>query len=205
MSAADKLVIVENSGSLSGSVTSSLMQSLEWAAEGQSGCSYAFQSYGSSLGVVVDFHVSGQGGLAELGQMPSFQKSMDSGGGGTYLNELLALALSKHLSAHGKLPSAIVYWSDFIDRPPSRGLMDKAASSGESSAWLDLSGVHIICAVAQSGGDLGPGRIWAKGLEKETGARAEALPSEGIVSLMEARELAASTRMGARLKVPPRI
>jgi hypothetical protein len=189
MSAAEKLVIVENSGSLAGLIEHSLLRGLESAAGGQAGCSFAFQGHGSaSQPVSVKFFATGSGGLGALEGRPDYEEALASGGGGTYLNPLLGMALEKHRQVHGQLPSTIVFWSDFCDQNPHMKSMAEAAGLPDGAAW-DFSKSEIIGVIAEEKVHGPQAMLWIRLLEAQTNARCLALPQEALGSLLEAQEL----------------
>lgn len=190
MSAAKFLVIVENSGSLESWVTPALMMGLEAAADGERGCSYAFQRYDPQTGGVgVDFHMAGPGGLGAAAGSAALGASQSiGGGGGTYLNELFGQAVAEHAKRHGSAPETVVFWSDFIDLPPDLKSMRLSAQC--------LAGANVVCAVAGVDQNMDKGRRWATRLGELTGAHCVVVPEEALASWAEAKKLSASTAAG---------
>ena len=187
MSAAQHLIIVENSGSLDGLVNASLIRDLEALAEAPSGCSVAFQTVGAErrpLGV--KFFQADARGVEALNDQDDYQKALGGGGGGTYLSELFGLALAEHVRVHGQKPSQIVYWSDFCDQPPTRQAI--VSQSGPHESELDLTGVDVVGVVV--GDDNGSqAKAWGRELAKETGAFFYAVPHQAVKAQAEAKAI----------------
>ena len=194
---ADKLVIVESSSSLWHLLNHELMAVLENAADGKSGCSYAIESgRGVASSTAVSFLVAGSDGLAGLEGSEAYKKSMLEGGGGTYINQLLGLALAKHAEVHGKAPKTIIFWSDFCDQDPNMEIIREAAMVD----LPDLKGTKICCAVDGRGGMIEYAQQWAEKLGVQTGAQCEAVPFESLKAQWEADVLRAALPKRGRAK-----